>query len=386
MKAGWRLLLSGVLLWGGILAVGAGTVALAAPENRPGVADTVTRSLGILLALAAFVVAKRSRSVGAKAVSAVYGVFFSLQALFGLINTGVIEAIVPARQVFLVVQYGIMLYFGLLTVLCTFLFTEVVAKGSGMRGRLGIAVAAGAVVVTLFGYPFLRNPVYVYTVPEITDFRIVDRARAALLQQGVADPKAEDLADIVSLSDWSGESRAGELAGERKLARIAELLPYTRGNDYVALLNRPIHMFMTSVALACILILSVFLAVKYVRDPPVGAHLEKIHFTLFLYCILEYFHAVAILHATSYEEVMFLDEIGTYVTALVMAVFGYFFLARARFLAEPPGNYYEERLGWNATTVTRWRDGIDEVIVRRFLPGARGMRRRLATRWKQPGG
>jgi len=183
----------------------------------------------------------------------------------------------------------------------------------------------------------------------------------------------------VALSEWEGVRRIGELAAERERARIAELLPYTVGNDYIALVNRPLHALTAVLSLFCVLMLVVFLGLKYRHDPPDPAHMEKVHFTLLLYCVLECVHALALFRTRTFQEVTNLDEIGKYVTAVVMILFAIFFYKRLAFLGRSEGAYYERRIAADAESISRWRDGIDELVIHRFASRG-GLERRLAVK------
>ncbi|MBI4418846.1 MAG: hypothetical protein HY563_08710 [Ignavibacteriales bacterium] len=343
-------------------------------------AQVILRIVGIFVAVTAFLVARRSDVGIVRATACLYAMFFSIQAVFGLVNTGLAGFVLDPLRLFLLVQYGDLLYHALLIMLCSFLLVGLLLKSLRVWARLGVSVVVASLVVAICAYPFLKNPRYVYTVPEITDFRIVDRAKAELVARGVGEPGAEEVAALVSLSEWDGSRRRGELTREGEIARISELLPYTIGENYLALLNRPLYMVTALLSLLCIPMLVAYLGLKYLHDPPEAAHMEKIHFSLLLYCVMEYVHAIALVRATTHDQVMVLDQIGKYVTTGIMVVFGIFFLARLKFLARSEGSFYERKLARDAASISRWRDGIDELILRRFISNGRIAQRFIARR------
>ncbi|GJQ20242.1 MAG: hypothetical protein HBSIN02_05970 [Bacteroidia bacterium] len=357
---------------------------LMVPRHSPGLAHAFIRSLGVFLALLAFAVAGKSQKGMSRVTAVIYGLFFSVHALFGLIKADMVSFLVGFDRAFVIIQYGNVVYCGLLTLLSAFLLLKVVAKYRALWEQASLAGVITVLLVGTYSYPFLKDPHYVYTVPEITDFRIIDRAKGELISRGLSNPLPEDLAQLVALSEWEGVRRIGELSAERERARIAELLPYTIGNDYIALVNRPLHALTAVLSLFCVLMLTIFLGLKYIHDPPDPAHMEKIHFTLLLYCVLEYVHALALFRATSFLEVTTLDEIGKYVTALVMILFAVFFYKRLAFLGRSEGTYYERRIATDAGSISRWRDGIDELVIHRFAWSGR-FARRLAVKRRVQG-
>lgn len=363
----------------GIAGIAVFVAVLVFPRHSPGLAHAFIRGLGVLLALLAFAVAGKSQSGPSRATAVLYGLFFSVHALFGLINTDVMSFLVGSDRTFLIIQYGNVVYCGLLMLLASFLLMNVVTKHRALWERASLAGALTVLLVGAYSYPFVKDARYLYTVPEITDFRIIDRAKGELIRRGVSNPLPEDLAQLVALSEWEGARRIGELAAERERARIAELLPYTVGNDYIALVNRPLHALTAVLSLFCVLMLVVFLGLKYRHDPPDPAHMEKVHFTLLLYCVLECVHALALFRTRTFQEVTNLDEIGKYVTAVVMILFAIFFYKRLAFLGRSEGTYYERRIAADAESISRWRDGIDELVIHRFASRG-GLEQRLAVK------
>jgi hypothetical protein len=122
-------------------------------------------------------------------------------------------------------------------------------------------------------------------------------------------------------------------------------------------------------ATVAVVLLMVFFVINYLRDPPKPAHFEKIHFTLLGYSVFECLHAVTLANATTYEEYVALDQIGKYLTAIVLVLFIAFMLARLSFLSKSVGMFYEERLNTNPDGISRWRDSIDKFLIRQFVDG-----------------
>jgi hypothetical protein len=240
-------------------------------------------------------------------------------------------------------------------------------QSSGFGKRILVTVFMSGSVVGVTFFPYLRDANYIYTVPNITDFRIVDRAVAELKSAGVEHPSADEVARRVALSEWEQTRRKGELDAQREVERVSELLPYTVGDNYLALLSKPLYESHASVAFVCLMMLGTSLFLKYLFDPPSWPHFEKIHYALFLYCALEGIHALALSKATALEELSDLDRIGRYATSAVMVVFIALFISRLRFLTSDEGSFYERKLEHDPASISRWRDGIDRFILRTFL-------------------
>ena len=301
---------------------------------------------------------------------------FSVQIVFGLVNS---FRFTPTAELY-VAQYSNIVYLALLATVCTFILTGVIVGGKSLVYRVVmIGIVVGGLVGGTF-LPYLQNPRFLYTTPDVTDFRMVDRAKGLMREEGIGEPTSGEIAERIVLSDWNGLNRTGELSGQREMDRISELLPYTEGDEYIALVNRPFFESYAFTAFACVFILGIFFLLNFFLDPPRAPHLEKIHYGLLVYSVLEGVHATAMSNAMTFQELATLERVGKYATAAVIAVFIGLFVWRLKFLTRGEGDFYEGRLERDPGSVSRWRDGIDEFVIHQFLSKEHLSRRFLVRR------
>ena len=58
---------------------------------------------------------------------------------------------------------------------------------------------------------------------------------------------------------------------------------------------------------------------------------------------------------------------GQYVSVGVLALIGVFFSLRLRFISSVKGEFYEQELAVSPAGVVRWRDALDNLVIRHFL-------------------
>ncbi len=222
-------------------------------------------------------------------------------------------------------------------------------------------------VFTYYYYPILENPKYLYTTEDILDFKAVSAASEQLAKQGVADPTAEELAAIVHLPAWKNGQPVGTLFPDQKVKRVAELLPYLEGNNYLTLLTKPLHLNVIYMNVLCIIFIFLFFGYQYKNDPPQGAYIEKIIFLFLPYCSLEIVHFFG--YIMSVEHAAYLDyyRVGQYASLLNLVALLIFFSLRLRFITSVKGEFYERELVSDSEHISRWRDGLDNLLVRHFL-------------------
>lgn len=349
------------------MSAGAGLVLLMRPGGIAEFPFTVTASIGSLAAILAFYVSTISSAGPGRNLAHIYCWLFSVQVFFVLTRSLGEAEIVGIWGVFYSAQYMNLFHTGSLVVVCAYLLGGVVMARAIAGFNMMFAITVGGTLVGLACLPFFVNPNYLYTFPAITDFRIVDRAKTELLREGKDNADPKDIADRISLSRWGDLERAGELGFSETLARVEELFPYLEGENHAVLICRPLYKTIAQLSLWSIAILAGFFLINYLRDPPKPAHFEKIHFTLFAYTVFEYFHASTLLKATTFEEFVALDRIGKYLTAAVLITFIGLFLVRARFLSRSLGVFYEEKLTADPGGISRWRDGIDNFLIRNLF-------------------
>ncbi len=239
-----------------------------------------------------------------------------------------------------------------------------------------------AIVGAFYGYyncPVLSDPLYLYKTPDIVEWKAVDKAVSEFKQQnGDVNPTPELLASQVDLNSWSGIRKTGVLFEEEKLARVAQLLPYTQEDNYLLLLYKPL--FLNEIYL-CVLSIGfalLFFGYQYMKDPPQGAYIERMMFLFLVFLSLEILHAWSFVKNIEWSEISDLLQKGQYISVFVLILMGLFFTLRLRFIKSIKGEFYENELASRPNGVVRWRDALDNLVIRHFLDPRLESRRVLA--------
>jgi hypothetical protein len=230
---------------------------------------------------------------------------------------------------------------------------------------LTLLIAGG--VFAYYYHPFLADPKYVYRTQDIADFRALDEAVNKLKSVGVEDPTPKDVASLITLNAWKDNRPIGLLFPEDNESRIASMMPYLEGNNYTLLIFKPLYKNVISMDVLSIVFIIAFFGYQYKKDPPQGAYTEKILFLFLPFCSLDILHYLAYVNLQNYELYLELFGIAQYlivVNALLLLVF---FSLRLSFITSIKGEFYERELVLDAEHISRWRDGIDNLVVRHFL-------------------
>jgi hypothetical protein len=228
------------------------------------------------------------------------------------------------------------------------------------------ALLVGGVFAPYY-YPFFTDPLCLYKTQDIEDFRAVDRANTALIEKGIESPTAADIAAISELHIWQDGERIGMLVEGEKTRRVAELLPYLAGYNYLVLLDKPLYMDTIYMNVLCVVFIFLFFGYQYKKDPPQGAYIEKIVFLFLPYCSLEILHHYAYIKSVQYSMLTGVSEIGQYLSLVNLVALLVFFALRLRFVTSVKGEFYERELVSDSEHISRWRDALDDLIVRHFL-------------------
>jgi hypothetical protein len=264
-------------------------------------------------------------------------------------------------------QYNLAVYFFLLA------FSVVYAVFSGVCQRMDTgkrylltATIVGGIWLFLF-FPYLENPRYLYSTEDVLHYKAIDSALTSLARQGIQNPELEEISSRIELyvSDENGQKT--RLEGTARKHGVAEFLPYMEGANYIPLIYRPLHQALVYLSLLCILFIVIFLAIHFLYDPPMPAYHEKLLYFLLLYCVFEAVHFQVFSRIHSYELLLAALAVGRYFSTGVMILFLALFSMRLRFILSIEGKYYESRLSLNSSRVTRWRDSLDNWVLRRFV-------------------
>ncbi len=271
------------------------------------------------------------------------------------------------------------LYYVLLSLSVVYLAVDALLREFRTWQKYLIAIAIVGAFYCYYNYPLLADARYLYGTSDIVEWKVVDKAVHEYKElNGNSVPTAEQIASKIELNSWSGIRKTGVLFPEEKLARIAQLLPYTEERNYVILLFRPLYM---NVIFLCILSVGfalLFFGYQYMKDPPQGAYIERIMFLFLVFLSLEVLHAWSFIKNLEWGSIADILQKGQYVSVFVLLLMGLFFTLRLRFIKSVKGEFYENELASRPGGVMRWRDALDNLVIRHFLDPRLESRRVLA--------
>lgn len=215
--------------------------------------------------------------------------------------------------------------------------------------------------------PFLENPKYLYSTPDIIDFRAIRTSVAQLKESSKQEITVEEVASITNLPAWDRGKQVGTLFHDAKVRRVAELSPYLEGDNSIVLLYKPLYLNVVYMNVLCLVFIFLFFGYQYKNDPPQGAYIEKIIFLFLPFCSLEILHHFSYIKSVEWGTLVDLHRIGQYLTFFNLVALLVFFSLRLRFITSIKGEFYERELVSDPEHISRWRDAFDNLVVRHFL-------------------
>jgi hypothetical protein len=359
-----------ILLWFPQLAL-AVTFTLVQTDERPEVPQILLMIVNSLLGVICYSLSTLEAQKRSRVVVLNFAVFFEINALlvpvWDLLNRWVFKLNDPYQYTY---QYSFLLYFLLLTFSVTYLVLDRFLPSH----RISVKYIATLVIVVggwvAVCQPFLSDPNYLRNTPEFLDFKQVRVAIADLKKAGVTDPRATEIASFAQLRLVGDVKANGHSTLEGRTKRVSDILPFTRGFDYGTLYWKPLYMASFWFGLWCTLILMGSMVFKFIKDPPEGAYVEKITWCLLVYCSFEALHMYAYTQSTRWDVLVAVTDLGVYASLVTMVILLILFALRIRFILSIEGMYYERRLSSDPSRITRWRDALDNWILRQFMkPG-----------------
>lgn len=215
-------------------------------------------------------------------------------------------------------------------------------------------------------YPVIIDPLYIYKTPDIEDFRTLDKAVLNLNARGI-QPSPENLANVVTLPAWDAGKPVGALFEGDEVRRISQILPYLEGDNYLLLIYKPLYLNVVYMSVLCIVFVLLFFGYQYQKDPPQGAYIEKIVFLFLPLASFEALHNYCYVRSIEFETFKHIAALGHFLTFVNLIVLAIFFSLRLSFIRSIKGEFYERELVLDSEHISRWRDGIDNLVIRHFL-------------------
>jgi len=235
-----------------------------------------------------------------------------------------------------------------------------------LRKYSATAVIVGGFFIYYY-MPMLEDPQFLYKTDDITDWRTVDKAVVELKSEGIENPGVDQVGAKVNLNAWKDGKPVGLLFPTENVHRIQFLMPYLEGSNYLPLLMKPLHLNVIYMDVLSIVFLFTFFGYQYKKDPPQGAYVEKILFLFLPFCSLEALHFYAYIMLNDFSTFLQLFNIAQYLVILNLLLLLVFFSLRLSFIRSIKGEFYERELVLDSEHISRWRDGIDNLVVRHFL-------------------
>ncbi|MEP0821986.1 MAG: hypothetical protein HRF44_03975 [Ignavibacterium sp.] len=332
-------------------------------------ATHLVNGIYILLGFVSFFIFLNEQTPRNKAVFFNFSLYF-LSAFASLIYPFVGKAIFSS-DVYATLYFDQYVLRGFVVFLLSFavlyaVLDSVFKEFSVARKYLVTLVVAGGFFAYYY-HPFLADPKYVYNTQDIADFRAVDEAVGKLRTSGVSQPTAKQVAQVVTLNAWKDDRPVGVLFPEDNEARISSMMPYLEGENYTLLVFKPLYKNVIFMDVLCIVFIVVFFGYQYKKDPPQGAYTEKILFLFLPLCSLDILHYFAYVNLQNYRLYLELFGIAQYLIVFNALLLLIFFSLRLSFITSIKGEFYERELVLDSEHISRWRDGIDNLVVRHFL-------------------
>jgi hypothetical protein len=265
--------------------------------------------------------------------------------------------------------YSNIFYFFWLSLIVLHLTICVTTKLEARKGlACGFALAT-AICLALYS-PYFQDPRYAVKRPDAVDYRLVEQSVHRLQEEGDTTLSAASISKRVILCDYLPGGAKVALVGQQKEDRIAYLLTYLRYNNLAGITLAPLYRMFAYQSFLLVFILVGSSMWAYVKGPPTSAYLEKIAWMLVPYCLLEGFHHFVFSTLVDPDSFEFASAIGVYFSLVLLIGLAVLFALRLRFLSTVEGRYYERSIERNPNRLTRWRDEMDQWILRQFMnPG-----------------
>ena len=340
------------------------SITLVLPHREIKTISAIACAFDLLVAVCCFFVAAKEINKRTVAVFTYVGIFFSLTALgwpMGALMGKAFFRDNPFASVYWN-QYEWATYFFMLLFVIVFGTLEAATRKLAILQKSFLSLLVAGIPFVLLYYPFFINPNYLYTIPEVRDFSIVNQAISHSQKMGRGTPELDQLVNEVNLPN-----RNGSQTPEQKYQRIAKIFPYLEGDNYILLIHRPLYVNALYMGIIGLMILLAMLGYCYWNDWPKSAYLEKILISFIPICVLECIHAFSFVILSDVQVFQHIFGVGTILTRISYAFVLFFLVLRLNFISSPAGNFYENKLSTDPFLVSRWRDVLDEFIIRRFL-------------------
>jgi hypothetical protein len=287
--------------------------------------------------------------------------YFLVSSLYPLMGNYLFPEIQKVRHFHY--QFGTIYYHVFLLLAVTYLVVDMLFRNRRTVYKYLLSMVIVIFVCVSYYGNFFKDPDYLYNHPDIRDWLVVDNAYFELKRESGEAPAPAEIAGMINLGAWKQGKQVGELYPIEKEKRVAELLPYSAGQNYMVLLYRPLNKANVQINTFTIFLIFLFFAYQFKKDPPQGAYVEKIMFLILVLVSLESLHSWAYVRSVDWNIFVDLIVLGQYLSVGAMALLTLFFGLRLRFISTVQGEFYEQQLVSSPQRITRWRDWVDNFVL-----------------------
>ena len=355
-----RLFVRIMLVWASALGLLLASFLL--PHDDVEVVSVVSYSLQLLLFIISLYMIRNETARKNKFIFVNFALVFSLSIAFHLYYF-----VNPLTKLFMYQYVSFGAYFFFLALAITYVTVDTLFREFSVIRKYVITLA---IVGGFFGYyyqPILLNPRYLYETEDVQDFKALDKAALDYKALHGVEASPEQLAEIVEMHSWKNGQRVGVLYPSEELERVRELHPYLSGSNYNILLTKPIYLNSAYMCTLCLGFIILFFGYQYMKDPPQGAYIDKIMFMFLVFCSMETLHAWSFVKSLEWRTFYEMASVGQYLSIVVFCLIALFFCLRLRFITSAKGEFYEQELATSPSSVTRWRDWLDNLVIAHFF-------------------
>ncbi|MBI5214288.1 MAG: hypothetical protein HY960_00885 [Ignavibacteriae bacterium] len=260
-------------------------------------------------------------------------------------------------------QYYTAFYIFALALSVVYLVIDVVLANFRVSQKYFVALS---ICVLFFGFyftPILSDPHYLYKTEEIQQWKTL----ANYVDKVGNYYTSEELSNQVNLKSWNYDKPIGDLYPSENLAKIEELLPYLEGENYRTLLIYPLYSNIINIEIMIIGFIILFFGYQYKKEPPQGAYMDKIVFALLLFTSTDILHYWGYMKSVEWNSLTEFFTVGQYISNIILLLLVILFALRLKFVVSPQGAFYESELSSNPSGISRWRDSVDDFIMKKFF-------------------
>ncbi len=223
-----------------------------------------------------------------------------------------------------------------------------------------LSIAATACLAFLVFQPYLTNPMNLYREHQYLALDRIDAAAEVFKSANRREPTAPELLTAVQ-----------HMATEKDVAvtqeDIRDLAPYMKDGGDIAVFWKPIDLQTVYADTLVAVLIIAFLIKLYRSEKAFHSYADKMLIVFLVLCILNIIHTLGNIYATTLSSYLAIFQIGHIFTLIISLLLVYILDLKLRFVLSASGKYYEETLLASPAKVTRFRDEIDQLILKTFL-------------------